>query len=346
MPNTAIHQNVTILQDPSIISGLINQIDINEGYLWPRLISVEPTTGKKWKSRQRTVRALMAKLLDLSEKLPFLMKGQLDDREGEFIKLGGALPIEPEELMGLDHDGEIPAELARIAQALRTGIDGAIEYITMRGFAGQSILLEGGADTALESPGDETTVGTAWSNIAATGIDDLLTMKDTCKGLNQEQNPELIVMSSTAWENLRKQTTTQTMVFGTSGSGTTVGFPALRDLFASNELPPVIVYDGLVELPNGVSFTETRVLPADIVLMFPSTRKFPSGYGRMFTTRTTDQIVNANKGLVDPSLGGMSFIYGWVEVQTNPGRYEVNGLVGSGFDLEATSKICTLDVTP
>lgn len=339
-------QNVTIIKDPRIVTGLINQIPVDEGYLWRSLVGVEVTTGKKWKSRSTTARALMAKLLDLSEKLPFLMKGQIDQREGEFIKLGGALPIDPEELMGYDQDGEVGQELARIALSLRTGIEGAIEWIVMRGMTGQTITLESGVDGGMGAVGSSFTTGTDWSNIAATGIDDLLTLRDNSRNINDELDPELIVLSRAAWENLRKQTATQNMVYGTSGSGKTVSDVQLQDILASNGLPPVRVYDGYIEAETGTGYTKTRVLPNDLVIALPNARKFPRGYGRMFVTRTSDQIVNANRGLIDPTLNGDAFIYGWVEVQTNPGRYEVNGLVGSGFDLEATANVATLDVTP
>src|SRR3990167_1952484 len=341
-----VTQNVSIINDPRIISGLINQVPIDEGYLWRTLAQIELTTGLKWKSRSNTVRAVMAKLLDVSEKLPFLMKGSAQDREGGFIKLGGSIAIEPEELIGYDATGQISAELKRIALSLRTGIEGAIEWITLRGLTGQTLVLDSGVAANMGAVGSAVTTGTVWTNIAATGIADLITMMGVSRGLNDAMDPSAIIMSRTAWGNLRNQTATQSMVFSTAGAGTVVSDEQLKNLLVTSGLPPIIIYDGMVEVENGITFTATRVLPVDIVAMLPSQRKFPEGFARMFVTRLSDQIVNANKGLVDPQLDGDNFIYGWVTERTNPGGHDVNGYSGAGFDLEATSRVCTLDVTP
>ena len=343
-----IPANPTIYATPTLVSGLLNQIPFNEGFIWPLLVKKETTTGKKWESRSSQTRALMAKLLDLSEKLPFLMKGLMDMREGGFIKLGGALPIDPEELMGLDKTGEISPELVRITNSLRISIDSALEWIVLRGLSGQAITLESGISANLGAVGATPTVGTIWSNIAAPGIADLMAAIATFKGLavNQNQAPSAILMSSQDFLWLRNQTATQAMIFGTASAGQIVSDAQLRELLNRMSIPQIITYDSTVEVESGITFVATRVLPIDRVVLLPPKRVFPNGYGRVFFTRSSDQIVNANEGLIDPGLSSENPYYGWVEKQTNPGRYEVNGLAAVGIDLEGTASVVVIDTTP
>ena len=152
-------------------------------------------------------------------------------------------------------------------------------------------------------------------------------------------------MSNKSWTELRDQDSTQKLVYSTLGSGQQVNNQQIINLLEANDLPPVQIYDGKVEVLDSsevLNFTETRVVDENLVLFLPPVNRFPRGFGRVIEGVTSDQHVQANDGLIPSGLGGG--IYGWVEKFLNPGRYEAFAAVAAGFDIESIPYQGTLDV--
>ena len=336
--------NPSLISDPLIFTGLLNKIPIGQDFIWRSFVSVIQASGTKWETRSKEIRAIMAKILDHGAKLPFGLKGKTSKREGGFMKVGLSLPIDPEELIAFDRDGTFSSEILENAGSIRLSIESAIEWIVMRGLSGQSLSAESNIDIGLGSVTGATTTATTWSNVAATGIADLVAKNETSKTANQGKGSSLIIMSNQAWVWLRNQTATQALIHSTAGIGSQVPDLLLTNLLRDNGLPPVLIYDAEVEVESGKTFATARVLPEDLVILLPSLSRFPSGLAQVFIGRTGEEIIAANEGLIPPNLGSDLPMYGWVEKQTGPARIEVSGQIAVGFNIEATAYTTTLDI--
>lgn len=337
--------NPLALIDPAVLTGLLRTIPYDVDFLYPSLAEIERITGNKWKSRTETRNHVRAGLLDLNARLPQGVKGTITERYGENIKIGRALPIDPEELIAYNKTGEIGSEMVKCAQSLRTSIDSALEWVFMRGLFGQSITLDGGATQTLGTLGATPTVATTWTNAAAaTGVADLVSAHDSAKGLNRNRSSSLILMSLTQWTNLRNQDSTKELVHSTALGGKQVSDGQLQDLLITNGLPPVRLYDAQVEVLSGATVTATTVVPNDLVLFLPSAQTFPNGYGRIIFGQSSDQIAQAI-GRGDPQLNVGGY-FGWMEQFSDPGRFELKANTLAGFDLECVPYSVRLDVIP
>jgi hypothetical protein len=221
--------------------------------------------------------------VDVAEYRPFDVQPTMTGRQGferirgELVPLGRQIPLTEEDHHRLRNLGnaqgaaapgliaDIFADAERMTRAVQMRIEVARGQVLTTGkftLAENNLFME--ADFGVYS-GHAPTTGTAWSNVAATILADLLTWQQLYVD-DTGIEPGVILTSRKVlgYMFLNTQMREAAGFGGTTPSRLNVEM--VDAIFAANGLPPVMLYDTKARI-NGVS---TRIIPEDKVLFLPA----------------------------------------------------------------------------